>query len=194
VGKIVKEDPSRSFDGYVSKEATEKKIYRDVFKKGDMMFSSGDLLTVDDLGYVYFKDRTGDTFRWKSENVSTTEVEAVVASFVGLSDVVVYGVPVPGCEGRAGMASIAVNDMDLPGFYSHLKQALPSYAIPCFIRFSQKIETTGTFKLPKVSLQKEGFNPMTVMDRMFYLDIQSKTYRILDNPSFQHILNGNIRL
>lgn len=191
----MKEDPSRSFDGYVSREATEKKVYRDVFKKGDLYFSSGDLLNVDDLGYVYFRDRTGDTFRWKSENVSTTEVESVIASFVGLSDIVVYGVPVPSCEGRAGMATIAIhpNVMKLGDFYSHMRKSLPPYAIPCFVRLNQKIETTGTFKLPKVALQKEGFNPESILDPIFYLDVNSRTYQKLDQTVYQDILSGKMR-
>ena len=191
----MKEDPSRSFDGYVNREATEKKVYRDVFKKGDLYFSSGDLLTVDDLGYVYFRDRTGDTFRWKSENVSTTEVESVIASFVGLSDIVVYGVPIASCEGRAGMATIAIHpdDMKLGDFLCHMRKCLPPYAIPCFVRLNQKIETTGTFKLPKVSLQKEGFNPGSISDPIFYLDINSRTYQKLDQTVYQDILSGKIR-
>lgn len=160
-----------------------------------MVFSSGDLLTVDELGYVYFKDRTGDTFRWKGENVSTTEVESVVASFVGLSDIVVYGVPVPGCEGRAGMVSLAAKpeDLDMEAFHAHLKKSLPPYAIPCFIRFNQKMETTGTFKLPKVSLQKEGFNPQSVSDPIFFLNVKAKGYQMLDFPLFEGILSGQIR-
>lgn len=196
VGKIVKEDPSRSFDGYVNREATEKKVYRDVFKKGDLYFSSGDLLTVDDLGYVYFKDRTGDTFRWKGENVSTTEVESVVASFIGLSDVVVYGVTIPGCEGRAGMASIAVSaqDINLSDFLTHLRKSLPAYGVPCFVRLNEKgIETTGTFKLPKVSLQKEGYDPNVISDPLYFLDAQTRSYQKLDRSLYENILNGQIR-
>jgi solute carrier family 27 fatty acid transporter 1/4 len=170
-------------------------VYRDVFKKGDLYFSSGDLLTVDDLGYVYFKDRTGDTFRWKGENVSTTEVESVVASLVGLSDVVCYGVSVPGCEGRAGMASIAaaMEDIDMRVFYDHMRKSLPPYAVPLFVRLNQKMETTGTFKLPKVSLQKEGYDPNVISDPLFFLDVKSRSYQKLDDRSHEDILSGKIR-
>lgn len=145
VGKIVKEDPTRAFDGYVNKEASEKKVYRDVYVKGDAVFASGDLLTIDDLGFVYFKDRTGDTFRWKGENVSTTEIESLLQQTVQLSDCVVYGVTVPGCEGKAGMAAIADPDriLDLEHLLATMKKSLPFYAIPIIIRVVDKIETTG---------------------------------------------------
>jgi len=164
VGKIIEQDPTRAFDGYANKDASEKKIIRDVFKKGDAAFASGDLLTIDDLGFVYFKDRTGDTYRWKGENVSTTEVESVVSNQVQLSDCVVYGVTVPGCEGKAGMAAIEdpnqqVNLVDL---LNKLRRALPSYAIPVFVRLVKKIETTGTFKLPKVFFESDILNHILI--------------------------------
>lgn len=195
VGKINKDDPTRTFDGYVNKEATEKKIYRNVFKHGDMVFSSGDLLTVDEFGYVYFKDRTGDTFRWKGENVSTTEVETAVMNSVKLSDVVVFGVTVPSCEGKAGMVAIADPDkrVDIETLYSEITKALPSYALPIFIRLVDKFETTGTFKLPKVTLQKESYNPSVVKDPLFYLDSKSGAYKKLDLALYQDIMNGQIR-
>lgn len=195
VGKIITTDPTRTFDGYASKEATEKKIYRNVFKQGDMAFSSGDLLTVDDLGYVYFKDRTGDTYRWKGENISTTEVETVIGTFVTLTDIVVYGVNIPSCEGKAGMAAITLPEskVEMDNFYTNVRKTLPPYAIPIFIRLCREIETTGTFKLPKVTLQKEGFNPQAVNDPIFYLDIQTKTYRRLDVSTYEDIMNGQIR-
>lgn len=196
VGKIIKEDPTRSFDGYVNKEATEKKIYRDVFRKGDIVFSSGDLLWIDDLGFVYFKDRTGDTFRWKGENVSTTEVETVIMNQIKLSDVVVYGVPIDGCEGRAGMAAIcdpSLNTDKLVNMFTHLDASLPRFAIPAFIRVVEKMEATGTFKLPKVALQKEGYDPNVISDPLFYLDLSSNSYQPLSQDKYQGILSGSIR-
>lgn len=195
VGKIVLEDPTRSFDGYVNKDATEKKIYRDVFQKGDAVFASGDLLTIDDLGFVYFKDRTGDTYRWKGENVSTTEVETILQQQVELSDVVVYGVPVPGCEGRAGMAAISDPErlVDLQKLLPKLQKCLPAYSIPVFIRCVDRIETTGTFKLPKVALQKEAYNPSIISDPLFYLDTTSGSYQKLDYSLYEDILNGQLR-
>lgn len=94
VGKIIENDPSREFLGYVDKAASEKKVVRDVFRKGDAAFLSGDIVVADEFGYLYFRDRTGDTFRWKGENVSTTEVEAVVSNLINYRDCVVYGVKV----------------------------------------------------------------------------------------------------
>lgn len=195
VGKIIKEDPTRAFDGYVNKEASEKKVYRDVYVKGDVVFASGDLLTIDDLGYVYFKDRTGDTFRWKGENVSTTEIESLLQQTVKLSDVVVYGVSVPGCEGKAGMAAIADPDrvVDLDHLLSAMKKSLPFYSIPIMIRVVDKIETTGTFKLPKVTLQKEGYDPNIVKDPLYFLDFKDGKYVELNSNVYEDILNGQIR-
>merc|ERR1711962_1277088 len=100
VGKIERGHPVRDFQGYADKEATKKKVMKDVWKKGDMAFRSGDILVQDELGWLYFKDRAGDTFRWKGENVSTMEVEATVSAVMGLRDCVVYGVEIPGTEGR----------------------------------------------------------------------------------------------
>lgn len=160
-----------------------------------MVFSSGDLLTVDDLGYVYFKDRTGDTFRWKGENVSTTEVETVVMNVVKLSDVVVFGVNVPGCEGKAGMVAIADPEkkVDVSTLFTQISSSLPSYALPLFVRLVDKFETTGTFKLPKVTLQKESYDPSVVTDPLYYLDTKGGAYRMLNTTLYQDILNGQIR-
>ena len=195
VGKIVLDDPTRSFDGYVNRDATQKKIYRDVYQKGDAVFASGDLLTIDELGYVYFKDRTGDTYRWKGENISTTEVETTMQQQVQLSDVVVYGVVIPGCEGKAGMAAIAdtVKNVDLDELLTKLKKSLPAYSIPVFIRFVDKIERTGTFKLPKVVLQKEAYNLSTISDPIYFLNSRSGSYQQLDYSLYEDILNGQIR-
>merc|ERR1712150_295919 len=114
---------------------------------------------MDELGWLYFKDRAGDTFRWKGENVSTMEVEATISQVIGLRDCVVYGVEVPGAEGRAGMAD-----------------KLPSYARPIFLRFVDEIDLTATFKLKKRDLQRDGFNPETVKDKLYMMDNKSKTY------------------
>ena len=136
-----------------------QKIVRDVYSRGDLYFRSGDILVMDSLGWLYFKDRTGDTFRWRGENVSTTEVEASVASVVGMErDVVVYGVEVPGTEGRAGMAAIGDPEgtVDLEELAAGVRERLPSFARPVFVRLvaaSEVIETTGTHKVKKFNLQ-----------------------------------------
>lgn len=194
VGKIIPTDPTRSFDGYVNKEATEKKIVRNVNRKGDMYFASGDLLLMDELGYLYFKDRTGDTYRWKGENVSTMEVEAVISNVLGQTDCVVYGVAVPGCEGKAGMVTILDPErrVDLRAFLSAMRRMLPPFAIPVFLRIVDVIEATGTFKLPKVSLQREAFDLDSVKDPLFVLC--DNEYVKLTDGVLSRIQSGALKL
>lgn len=196
VGKIIDSDPTRSFDGYASKEATQKKIIYDVFSRGDRGFASGDLLTMDEFGYLYFKDRTGDTFRWKGENVSTMEIEAIISKFLHLVDCVVYGVSIPGCEGKAGMAAILDenNGLNLNQLLQNLKKVLPTFAIPVFIRISKCIESTGTHKLSKNSLQREGYNPHIINEPVYFFDSKQDKYIRLDHKLYNDIQNSLVRL
>ncbi|RIK90028.1 MAG: hypothetical protein DCC71_25725 [Proteobacteria bacterium] len=144
--------PIGRFEGYTGAAETEKKILRDVFEQGDAWFRTGDLLRQDADGDLYFVDRIGDTFRWKGENVATTEVAECLAVFPGVAEANVYGVEVPGCEGRAGMAAIVADDaLDLDALYAHLQDQLPRYAQPLFLRRVPAIEVTGTFKHRKRS-------------------------------------------
>lgn len=194
IGKIVAGDPSRQFLGYADKKATDKKILRDIFKKGDLAFLSGDILVADEVGNLFFKDRTGDTFRWKGENVSTSEVEALVSNEAGYRDVVVYGVKITNMEGRAGMAAILdpEHKINLEEFAIGIKKQLPAYAIPLFIRLLCKVDVTGTFKLKKIDLQIEGFNPNIIEDDIFYLT-PSGQYAKLTNEIYNKIINGEVR-
>lgn len=198
VGKILHTDPIRSFDGYVNKSATQKKVIQDVFRKGDCAFLSGDLLIMDKKGYLYFVDRTGDTFRWKGENVSTSEVEGIISKVLGMADCVVYGVDVPGMEGKAGMIALPespeVKAMDHKKFLVDLRKSLPPYAVPLFIRIVDQLEQTGTYKFKKVDLQKEGFNPKVVSDVMYYMNPTEATYKILDISAYEDICLAKIRL
>ncbi|KAG7269056.1 hypothetical protein CRUP_003677 [Coryphaenoides rupestris] len=141
---IIQNDPLRRFDGYVNQSATSKKIAQSVFKKGDTAYLSGDVLVMDECGYMFFKDRTGDTFRWKGENVSTTEVEGTLSRLLDMKDVVVYGVEVPGAEGKAGMAAIAdpSHSCDLEQFGKDVEKALPPYARPVFLRLLAQVDKT----------------------------------------------------
>lgn len=193
IGKITS-NPSRAFLGYVNKKDSEKKVVHDVFTKGDMAFLSGDLLVADEFGYLYFKDRTGDTFRWKGENVSTSEVEAVVSNAAGYRDAVVYGVEVFGNEGRAGMAAILdqEDNLDLQAVAEGVRRALPAYARPQFIRALRQVEMTGTFKLKKKDLQLEGFNPSLVKDKIYYFTSKGE-YQLLTDAAYQEIIAGKIR-
>lgn len=150
------------FEGYTDPEATERKVLRDVFRPGDRWYRSGDLLRYDAEGYFYFVDRIGDTFRWKSENVSTQEVAEALAGFPGLELANVYGVVVPGAEGRAGMAALALRDRDRfdgAAFYAWTAERLPDYAAPLFVRLVREPDLTSTFKLRKIDLQRAGYAP-----------------------------------
>ncbi|XP_047987565.1 long-chain fatty acid transport protein 4-like [Leguminivora glycinivorella] len=197
IGKISPNNPARAFLGYVDKSASDKKIVRDVFSKGDTAFISGDILVADELGYLYFRDRTGDTFRWRGENVSTTEVEAAVSRVAEQRDAVVYGVEVPNTEGRAGMCGIVdVNrTLDLDQLAKDLAKDLPPYARPIFMRVMASMDMTGTFKMKKTDLQKEGFDPALVKkDKLYYLDSKLGRYLPLGAEEYEKIVKGLIRI
>ncbi|XP_050430867.1 long-chain fatty acid transport protein 4 [Adelges cooleyi] len=194
VGKINDTNPSRQFLGYVNDKESEKKVVRNVFEKGDSAFLSGDLLVCDDLGYLYFKDRTGDTFRWKGENVSTAEVEGVVSNIAGYRDSVVYGVEVPNSEGRAGMAAIVDknNTLDMASLAEGLKKMLPGYARPLFIRKLIEVELTGTYKLKKVDLQNEGFDMDKIKDPLYFMNDKGN-YELMTAETYEKIKDNQIR-
>ena len=203
VGELVAEIPQSAdtaagrFEGYTSKEATEKKILRDVAKPGDTYFRSGDLLKRDAEGYFYFVDRIGDTFRWKGENVSTQEVAEALSAFPGMQMVNVYGVDVAGQDGRAGMAAIGLEDpsgFDGAALFAHVAETLPSYAAPVFVRLQSEFEITGTFKLRKVDLQKEGYDPSTISDPLYVRDDTAKAYVPLSTEKVAAIQAGEIRV
>ncbi|WP_158928012.1 long-chain-acyl-CoA synthetase [Acidisphaera sp. S103] len=163
--------PERQFDGYSDPKASDAKVLRDVFSVGDRWFRTGDLMRKDKAGYYYFVDRIGDTFRWKGENVSTAEVASVVAACKGVIDSVVYGVAIPGKEGRAGMAAITTDEsFDFAVLNAHLHANLPAYACPLFIRLCSDIPRTGTFKLMKNSLALEGLYPSMPTDTVWFKD------------------------
>ncbi|KAK0402902.1 hypothetical protein QR680_016603 [Steinernema hermaphroditum] len=197
VGQIKKDNPVSHFEGYLNKEDTEKKVLRDVLQKGDLFFTSGDILYWDELGYLYFKDRRGDTFRWKGENVSTMEVENILQLVMSVEDATVYGVEVPGHEGRAGMAAVVLKSgSDLESFLSEissrLSDNLASYAIPVFLRICKEIDRTGTFKIGKAKLQKEGFDlEQCVGDRVFYWNVTQKRYVEMDKKMQEAIVSGS---
>ncbi|KAM3598443.1 uncharacterized protein V6R79_018075 [Siganus canaliculatus] len=196
VGRINQEDPLRRFDGYANQDATKKKIAHNVFKKNDSAYLSGDVLVMDELGYMYFRDRGGDTFRWRGENVSTTEVEGIVSSLLDQTDVAVYGVSVPGVEGKAGMAAIAdaTGSFDSEGFLHKVQQALPQYARPVFLRISPHVDTTGTFKIQKTRLQREGYDPRLTTDQIYFLNARAARYEAVDEELYNAIVEGRMFL
>jgi fatty-acyl-CoA synthase len=197
IGKILK-DPSKPgarFEGYANQADTEKKILRDVFEKGDLWFRTGDIMRKDKDGYFYFIDRIGDTFRWKGENVSTTEVEEAIGQFDGILETNVYGVPVAGRDGRAGMAAIVTeNNLDLTALRDHLTRQLPEYARPVFLRVRQDNDVTSTFKQKKIRLVMEGFDPSSTNDAIFFNDPQNKAFVRLDPALYDEVNAGRIRL
>src|SRR5262249_31379198 len=197
IGKIVHdpERPSGRFEGYSSVAENERKILRDVFEKGDAWFRTGDLMTKDEQGYFYFVDRIGDTFRWKGENVSTTEVAETINLVPGVKETNVYGVPIPGNDGRAGMAALVCeNTCDLAALHGQLVERLPEYARPLFLRIRGEIDATSTFKQRKIDLVREGFDPSKVTDPIFFNDAQAGAFVRLDPALYERIQGGQIRL
>jgi len=163
-------EPGSCFEGYTNHDESLKKVLNDVAEPGDTWFRSGDLMRKDASAYYYFVDRIGDTFRWKGENVATTEVADVAAAFPGIREATVYGVTIPGHEGRAGMAAIATDgEIDLAALREHFSGNLPSYARPLFLRIVDAIEVTSTFKHMKSDLVRQGFDPAAAPDQI-YLD------------------------
>ncbi|MDX1650195.1 MAG: AMP-binding protein, partial [Myxococcota bacterium] len=200
VGRIPeKEDaPTGRFEGYTSEEATRKKILRDVFAKGDAWFRTGDLLRCDADGWFYFVDRIGDTFRWKGENVATQEVEEALSLHPGVEMVVVYGVEVPGADGRAGMAAMLgpeAREFDGKAFYAFAEERLPRYAMPAFVRLLREVHLTGTLKLRKVDLQRQGFDPQACGDdALLVRDDEARAYVPLDADRLEAVRRGALRL
>jgi fatty-acyl-CoA synthase len=183
------------FEGYTSAAESDRKIIRDVFEHGDAWYRTGDLMRQDASGFFYFIDRIGDTFRWKGENVSAAEVAAALVAFPGITDAAVYGVPVPGTEGAAGMATLAVTGaLDLAELRLHLGRQFPAYARPLFLRMQAGIAVTSTFKHQKADLARQGFNPTTTADAIYFDDPSRQAYTRLDDALFQRIQNGTIRL
>ncbi|XP_011494911.1 PREDICTED: long-chain fatty acid transport protein 4-like [Ceratosolen solmsi marchali] len=195
IGLIKQGNASREFNGYLDKEASKKKTIDNVFLQGDKAFLTGDILVQDEYGYFYFKDRTGDTFRWKGENVATAEVEGVVSNVAGYRDTTVYGVQVPGMEGRAGMAAIVDPDslLDFKALAEGLDKSLPSYARPIFLRIVKELELTGTFKLKKINLQNEGFDPNKIQDKVYFRS-GNKEYVEVTPELYEEIISGTAKL
>jgi fatty-acyl-CoA synthase len=191
-------DPSQAgsrFEGYTDPQATEGKLLRNVFKAGDIWVRTGDLMRKDKRGFYYFVDRIGDTFRWKGENVATTEVANAILSFPGVQHAIVYGVKVANAEGRVGMAAVTFKgDHDLSEFRQHLNKQLPSYARPAFLRITQNCSATGTFKYSKGSLATQAFNPDLTSDAIYFDNPETQNLQPVDSVLYSRIQAGQIRL
>lgn len=197
LGRIDPRRVNTRFDGYADPVATEKKILRNVFKPGDAYFRTGDLLRMDAKGYFYFVDRIGDTFRWKGENVSTNEVADILTGHPDIEVANVYGVSVPHADGRAGMAAITTpgnKEPDWKSIYDYVRSNLPDYAQPLFIRHQRAADLTVTFKLRKVELQKEGFDPSLCREPLYFRDTEAGSYVPLDAELFEKITGGAVRV
>ncbi|WP_245500923.1 long-chain-acyl-CoA synthetase [Lichenibacterium minor] len=199
VGEILSDPkkPGNRFEGYTDRDATARKVLHDVMKPGDRWFRTGDLMRRDALGYFFFVDRVGDTFRWKGENVSTLEVAEALTGYPGIAEANVYGVAVPGADGRAGMAALAAEEgaeIDLAGLKAFLARRLPAYAVPVFLRVQAGLEVTGTFKQRKPTLVAEGFDPARVAGPLFVSGAGEGAYRPLDGATAAAIASGALRL
>ena len=194
IGRISSAAAGR-FEGYTDAAESARKVLRDVFIPGDAWLRTGDLMYTDERGYWYFVDRVGDTFRWKGENVATTEVAQAIGGFPGVRGVSVYGVEVPGASGRAGMAAIVAEpSLDLVGLRAHLAERLPDYARPVFLRLVGGLQMTETFKTKKQALANEGYDPSVVSDALYVDDRSRGVYAPLDSSLFRAVANGRLRL
>jgi citronellyl-CoA synthetase len=194
---LIEIDDPLIFKGYTDDQSTEKKIIRDAFAPGDMWANTGDVLRDIGHNHAQFVDRLGDTFRWKSENVSTDEVANIVIGFQPVLQAAVYGVTVPQTDGRAGMAAIVASTgpdhFDLAGLATYLRASLPAYAVPIFLRLMQRLETTSTHKIRKNILQKQGFAPAAVTDPMYVLLPGASTYTPLTPEVYQDVMRGRFK-
>jgi fatty-acyl-CoA synthase len=194
IGKIA-DEPGKRFEGYTKAGDTEKKVLRHVFEADDAWFRTGDLLRRDRDGYFYFVDRIGDTFRWKGENVATSEVAEALSAVKGVLEANVYGVIVPGYDGRAGMSAlVAGTDFNPQELVSGLEGRLPAYARPIFVRVMPRIGITGTFKHRKVDLVEQGFDPSRIADPLFVFNGQTRSYEPLDVARHADIVAGRFKI
>lgn len=192
IGGITATQP---FDGYTDREATEKKIVRNAFKQGDAWFLSGDLMFNQGFNHVAFVDRLGDTFRWKGENVATTEVEGVVGALDCVDHATVYGVALPDADGRAGMAAISLRagtSFDGAAAAAAWRAALPHYAVPLFVRIVHEIEQTSTFKNRKTELKDEGVDTSRFSDELFVLSKSEKGYVPFYDGAARDVVAGTV--
>lgn len=187
------------FEGYTDPAASARRLLRDVFRAGDVWFDTGDLMREIGFGHLQFVDRVGDTFRWKSENVSTTEVEQVMAALPGVTECAVYGVEVPGMPGRAGMATVVLAPeradlaRDPEPLRAQLERELPGYAVPVFLRVATSLLTTGTFKHRKAALRDEGYDPGRLRDPLF-VRVGDGRYVPLTPELHDRVRQGALRL
>jgi len=183
-----------SFFGYKDKKATDSKVFKNVFKEGDAWLNTGDLMREQGCKHMAFVDRVGDTFRWKGHNMSTTEVENIFGSFEQILLVTVYGVQIPGNDGRAPMATFTANvdpeKIDFRGLAKHLINNLPPYGVPVFLRLKTKLATTSTHKLQKAPLKKEGVDIELIEDALYVKVPREANYVPFTKEIYDEIMSG----
>ncbi len=185
------------FGAYKDEQKTKQKMLYNVFRNRDMYFNTGDMLQLHENGWLSFYDRTGDTFRWKGENVSTLEVETILNSYPAIQVSAVYGVKVPNTEGKAGMATIKLNPsikFNLDDFSRFVSEVLPPYSIPVFLRISDKIDLTGSYKVIKTDLKKEAYDLSIVKDKLLFWDRVRKKYIPYDENIKKNLITGKLKL
>jgi fatty-acyl-CoA synthase len=195
VGEIRSDEARFRFEGYSDPAQTEKKVLRNVFAEGDMWFRTGDLMMQDADTYFYFVDRIGDTFRWKGENVSTNEVAEVLTGDPAVPFANVYGVQIPAADGRAGMAALVVNEgFDLASLHTRIQRELPAYARPLFIRIQSDVDATGTLKLKKVELVREGYDLNRITDAVYFNNPEVNGFTALTPEIVLRLERGELRV
>ena len=194
---IVKINPTSNYLGYKDKNKTNKRVLRNVFEQDDAYFNTGDLVTFHEDNWVSFADRYGDTFRWKGENVSTLEVESIINNFANVEMSTVYGVEIPNSEGKAGMVSIKLyenQNLDLTQFSQFASENLPKYAIPIFVRIKEGLEFTGTHKLRKVNLKKQGYDINKINDHIYFWSSDSNRYEVFDDEKYSNLMDNTLKI
>lgn len=192
IGKIRK---MAEFDGYVDEAKNESKVLMDPFGDGDNYFNSGDLLILLEDRFVAFADRLGDTFRWKGENVSTNDVQAELCKHETMREANVYGVQIPGHDGRAGaVAALVEEGFDVDAFAKHVIDTLPPYARPLFLRLEEELPMTGSYKYVKTSFKREGFDPAQISTPLYFLHPEKQTYVKVTKKLFKEIQEGALRI
>lgn len=195
---LLKIDKGTFFKGYKDQEKTEDKFIQDVFIKNDTYFNTNDMLQLHDDLWVSFADRFGDTYRWKGENVSTLEIESILNSYPSINMSAVYGVSIPNTEGKAGMAAINLKSslkFEITDFSRFIREVLPSYSIPVFIRICEDdLEITGPYKIKKTNLRREAYDIELITDNIFLWNQQDRRYIFLDNEIYHELINGQFKI
>ena len=193
---LLKIEDAENYTKYRDNEKTKQRLIQNVFEPGDAYFKTFDFLKVHDDHWVSFADRFGDTFRWKGENVSTLEVENILDTHEMVLSSAVYGVSIPGTEGKAGMASLMVesaSDIDIDTVSKFVSDSLPKYSVPVFLRIRETLALTGSYKITKVDLKREGYDIEKITDRIYCWDVSKKAYIPFNSDLYEQLKAGKLK-